>query len=187
MREVVLAEAADADAVVMAAAVADFRPAERSGTKIKKNDSEPAPIGLVRNPDILTELSARRNTAAGSPGLLPVAPLPVAPFPVAQRPGQVIVGFAAETELDLAGIQAKLARKGCDLLVVNRVGNGLAFGTSDNEAVVMGADGSRTEIARGPKEVLADTVWDLVAPRLRSKVALRGSHIGIKCHQPRSG
>jgi phosphopantothenoylcysteine decarboxylase/phosphopantothenate--cysteine ligase len=187
MREVVLAEAADADAVVMAAAVADFRPAERSGRKIKKNGSEPAPIGLVRNPDILTELSARRNAAAVSPGLLPVAPLSVAPLSVAQRPGQVIVGFAAETELDPAGIQAKLARKGCDLLVVNRVGNGLAFGTSDNEAIVVGADGSRTEIARAPKEVLADTVWDLVAPRLRSKVALRGPHIGIKRHQPRSG
>jgi phosphopantothenoylcysteine decarboxylase/phosphopantothenate--cysteine ligase len=170
MREVVLAEAADADAVVMAAAVADFRPAERSGTKIKKNDSEPAPIGLVRNPDILAELSARRNAAAGAPG----APGPPGALPAALGPGQVIVGFAAETELDPAGIQAKLARKGCDLLVVNQVGNGLAFGTSDNAAVVVGADGSQTEIARAPKEVLADTVWDLVAPRLRSQVALRG-------------
>jgi len=60
------------------------------------------------------------------------------------------------------------------VLVVNRVGNGLAFGTSDNEAVVVGADGSQTEIARVPKEVLADTVWDLVASRLRSRVALPG-------------
>ena len=101
---------------------------------------------------------------------------PAAPgaLPAGLGPGQVIVGFAAETEPDLAGSRVKLARKGCDLLVVNRVGNGLAFGTSDNEAVVVGADGSQTEIARVPKEVLADTVWDLVAPRLRSKVALRG-------------
>ena len=166
MRDAMLAEAADADAVVMAAAVADFRPAERSDTKIKKDGSEPAPIGLVPNPDILAELSARRNAAAapGAPGALPAG----------LGPGQVIVGFAAETEPDLAESRAKLARKGCDLLVVNRVGNGLAFGTSDNEAVVVGADGSQTEIARVPKEVLADTVWDLVASRLRSRVALPG-------------
>jgi phosphopantothenoylcysteine decarboxylase/phosphopantothenate--cysteine ligase len=96
----------------------------------------------VRNPDILAELSARRAT------------------------GQVVVGFAAETELDLAESRAKLVRKGCDLLVVNRVGNGLAFGTPDNEAVVLGADGSHTEIGRVAKDVLADQVWDLVLPRL---------------------
>ena len=151
MHEAMLAEAAGADAVVMAAAVADFRPAERRGAKIKKHGSAAAsvasvasiePIELVQNPDILADLSARRP------------------------PGQVVVGFAAETELDLAESQAKLARKGCDLLVVNRVGDGLAFGTPDNEAIVLGADGSHTEIARAPKDVLADRVWDLVAARL---------------------
>ena len=176
MRDAVLAEAADADAVVMAAAVADFRPAERSDSKIKKDGSEPAPIELVPNPDILAELSARRNAAAAAPGVIPGVP----------GPEQVIVGFAAETEPDLAGSRAKLARKGCDLLVVNRVGNGLAFGTSDNEAVVVSADGSQTEIPRVPKDVLADTVWDLVASRLRSKVALRGPSSCITCSQPRS-
>ena len=81
MRDVILAEAADADAVVMAAAVADFRPVTRSGIKIKKDNSEPAPIGLVRNPDILAELSARRH-AAGSSGTLPAAAGP------RQRQGQ---------------------------------------------------------------------------------------------------
>jgi phosphopantothenoylcysteine decarboxylase/phosphopantothenate--cysteine ligase len=136
------AEGGYADAVVMAAAVADFRPAARREAKMKKDGSAPAPIELVQNPDILAELSARRV------------------------PGQVVVGFAAETEPDLAESQAKLARKGCDLLVVNRVGDGLAFGTPDNEAVVLGADGSHTEIARAPKEVLADKVWDLVTDRL---------------------
>ena len=176
MRDVMLAEAADADAVVMAAAVADFRPAVRSAAKIKKDGSEPAPIGLVRNPDILAEMSAQRSTPAGAPGVLPGAP----------RPGRVIVGFAAETEPDLAGSRAKLARKGCDLLVVNRVGNGLAFGTSDNEAVVVDADGSQTEIPRAPKEVLADAVWDLVAPRLRAKVALRRPSSGIERGRKRS-
>jgi phosphopantothenoylcysteine decarboxylase / phosphopantothenate---cysteine ligase len=133
--------------------VADFRPAARSNSKIKKSGAEPEPIHLVQNPDILAELSARRGrqgeTLPGGPG-----------------PGQVIVGFAAETEPNLADSQAKLARKGCDLLVVNRVGNGLAFGTPDNEALVVGTDGTRAEIPRGPKEVLAEVVWDLVTARL---------------------
>jgi phosphopantothenoylcysteine decarboxylase/phosphopantothenate--cysteine ligase len=141
LHEAMLAESASADAVVMAAAVADFRPADRQPAKIKKDGSAPAPIELVQNPDILAELSARRP------------------------PGQLVVGFAAETQLDLAASRAKLARKGCDLLVVNRVGDGLAFGTPDNEAVVLAADGSSTEIKRAPKQELADRVWDLVVAR----------------------
>ncbi|HYY18399.1 MAG TPA: bifunctional phosphopantothenoylcysteine decarboxylase/phosphopantothenate--cysteine ligase CoaBC [Streptosporangiaceae bacterium] len=141
LHEAMLAETAGADAIVMAAAVADFRPAARQEVKIKKDGSAPAPIELVPNPDILAELSARRI------------------------PGQLVVGFAAETQVDLAESRAKLSRKGCDLLVVNRVGGGLAFGTPDNEAVVLGADGSSTEIARAPKEELADRVWDLVVAR----------------------
>jgi phosphopantothenoylcysteine decarboxylase / phosphopantothenate---cysteine ligase len=145
LAEALAAEGGGADAVVMAAAVADFRPATRQEAKIKKDataDDVPAPIELVRNPDILAELSARR------------------------APGQIVVGFAAETELDLDGSRAKLARKGCDLLVVNRVGDGLAFGTPDNEAIVLGADGSQTEITKVAKDVLADQVWDLVRARL---------------------
>ncbi|WP_344441956.1 phosphopantothenoylcysteine decarboxylase, partial [Kitasatospora nipponensis] len=62
--------------------------------------------------------------------------------------------------------RAKLARKGCDLLVVNEVGESRGFGTDTNEAVVLGADGSRTDVPQGPKEDLADTLWDLVAARL---------------------
>src|SRR6266702_581841 len=100
-------------------------------------------LRLVQNPDILHELSSHRAHA-----------------------GQVIVGFAAETGDVLGNGRKKLAAKGCDLLVVNQVGGGLAFGTSDNEAVVLGADGSQTRVPRGPKEVLADVVWDLVASRL---------------------
>jgi phosphopantothenoylcysteine decarboxylase/phosphopantothenate--cysteine ligase len=165
MRDAVLAASGGADAVVMAAAVADFRPAARSDSKIKKSDSEPEPIRLVRNPDILAELSARRGaTGAAAPGESgrPGPGGPAAPGGT----GPVIVGFAAETEPDLAESQAKLARKGCDLLVVNRVGNGLAFGTPDNEALVVGADGTQTKISRGPKGALADTVWDLIVARL---------------------
>ncbi|MGA5353271.1 bifunctional phosphopantothenoylcysteine decarboxylase/phosphopantothenate--cysteine ligase CoaBC [Streptomyces thermodiastaticus] len=144
LREAVLKAAADADAVVMAAAVADFRPAAYATGKIKKKDGQdPEPVVLVRNPDVLAEISADRA-----------------------RPGQVIVGFAAETDDVLANGRAKLARKGCDLLVVNEVGERKTFGAEDTEAVVLAADGTETPVPHGPKEALADTVWDLVAARL---------------------
>ncbi|MGA5819304.1 bifunctional phosphopantothenoylcysteine decarboxylase/phosphopantothenate--cysteine ligase CoaBC [Kitasatospora sp. NPDC094028] len=146
LREAALKAAGDADAVVMAAAVADFRPAEYATGKIKKVEGvEPAPVALVRNPDVLAELSAHRT-----------------------RSGQLVVGFAAETDDVLANGRAKLARKGCDLLVVNEVGNGKAFGQDVNEAVVLGADGSETPVPVGPKEALADVVWDLVVKRLET-------------------
>ncbi|MGW1175976.1 bifunctional phosphopantothenoylcysteine decarboxylase/phosphopantothenate--cysteine ligase CoaBC [Kitasatospora sp. NPDC002543] len=144
LREAALEAVRDADAVVMAAAVADFRPAEYVTGKIKKVEGvEPSPVALVRNPDILAEVSAHRA-----------------------RSGQLVVGFAAETDDVLANGRAKLARKGCDLLVVNEVGDGKAFGTDVNEAVVLGSDGSETAVPVGPKEALADVVWDLVAKRL---------------------
>ncbi|TDC79353.1 bifunctional phosphopantothenoylcysteine decarboxylase/phosphopantothenate--cysteine ligase CoaBC [Streptomyces hainanensis] len=140
LRDAVHKAAAEADAVVMAAAVADFRPASRATQKIKKRDDrEPEPIALVRNPDILAELAADRPA------------------------GQLVVGFAAETEDVLPNGRAKLARKGCDILVVNRVGEGIAFGTEENEAVILEAGGAETEVPHGPKEALADRVWDVVA------------------------
>ncbi|TDC88927.1 bifunctional phosphopantothenoylcysteine decarboxylase/phosphopantothenate--cysteine ligase CoaBC [Actinomadura sp. 7K507] len=142
MRRAVLEAAGTADAVVMAAAVADFRPSGYQGSKIKKTEGgEPEPIRLVKNPDILAELGETRH------------------------PGQVIVGFAAETENVLDNGRAKLARKRSDLLVVNQVGEDLTFGRPDNAAVILGADGSQTEVPRGAKEALAEIVWDLVAAR----------------------
>ncbi|MEV0966483.1 bifunctional phosphopantothenoylcysteine decarboxylase/phosphopantothenate--cysteine ligase CoaBC [Streptomyces sp. NPDC049910] len=144
LREAVLKAAPGADVVVMAAAVADFRPAVYAEGKIKKRDGqEPAPIALVRNPDILAEVSGVRP-----------------------RPGQLVVGFAAETDDVLANGREKLRRKGCDLLVVNEVGEHRTFGSEENEAVVLAADGGETPVPHGPKEGLADTVWDLVAARL---------------------
>jgi phosphopantothenoylcysteine decarboxylase/phosphopantothenate--cysteine ligase len=143
MRAEMLAAAPGADAIVMAAAVADYRPAVRRDDKLKKTGATPEPITLVENPDIVRDLVAARP-----PG------------------GQVIVAFAAETGDVLVNGRDKLARKGCDLLVVNQVGNGLAFGTADNEAVVLGADGSEVALPRGPKEQIADGIWDLVASRL---------------------
>ncbi len=161
MRDAVMAAAAEADAVVMAAAVADYRPEARSTAKIKKDGQPPEPLRLTENPDILAGLAARRaGQAAGHPDGGPAS--------AGSGPRrQILVGFAAETDTSAAAARAKLARKGCDLLVVNPVGNGLGFGTPDNEAVVFGADGTVTRIPRGPKEALADMVWDLVAANLK--------------------
>jgi phosphopantothenoylcysteine decarboxylase/phosphopantothenate--cysteine ligase len=143
LRAAVLEAAADADAVVMAAAVADFRPAVPAQRKIKKTDAEPEPIALTRNPDVLAEISRQRA-----------------------RDGQVVVGFAAETEDALANGRAKLAAKGCDLLVVNEVGERRAFDTPDNAATILDRDGGATEVPLGSKDALAHVVWDLVAARL---------------------
>jgi phosphopantothenoylcysteine decarboxylase/phosphopantothenate--cysteine ligase len=146
MHDAVLAEAVSADAVIMAAAVADYRPAERLATKRKK--TETLTVELVQNPDILRDLVAQR------------------------RPGQVLVGFAAETGDDRADVlthgREKLVRKGCDLLVVNEVGetgHPTGFESSDNAATVLGADGTTTQVPLGSKDALADIVWDLVADR----------------------
>ncbi|MFE2142524.1 bifunctional phosphopantothenoylcysteine decarboxylase/phosphopantothenate--cysteine ligase CoaBC [Streptomyces sp. NPDC059456] len=149
LREAVLEAAADADAVVMAAAVADFRPAEYAGGKIKKKDGqEPAPVALVRNPDVLAEISADRA-----------------------REGQIVVGFAAETDDVLANGRAKLLRKGCDLLVVNEVGESKTFGSEENEAVILASDGAETPVPYGPKEALAEVIWDQVTSRLAPRRA----------------
>lgn len=146
LRESVHKAASDADAVVMAAAVADFRPADTAPHKIKKTDSAPLPIELATNPDVLAELVSAR------------------------RPGQVLVGFAAETGDRSATVlehgRAKLARKRCDVLVVNAVGPGKAFGQPDNAAVILGADGTEREVDFGPKSVLAAAVCDAIATRL---------------------
>jgi phosphopantothenoylcysteine decarboxylase/phosphopantothenate--cysteine ligase len=146
MREAVLTAAPHADVVVMAAAVADFRPASPSPSKIKKAGSDPDPVPLVVNPDILVEL-------------------------VQGRPdGQVVVGFAAETgdsEGDVLTYgRAKLATKGCDLLVVNAVGEGRAFEVEHNAGWLLGDGGVEIELPEGPKTLLASWVWDAVAARL---------------------
>ena len=150
LRDAVLAEGKEADAVVMAAAVADYRPVERLATKRKKTDT--LAVELVQNPDVLAELVGQR------------------------RPGQVLVGFAAETGDDAGSVldhgRAKLARKGCDLLVVNEVGEAghpTGFETDSNAATVLAADGSWYEVPLGSKDALADAVWDLVGARLPAR------------------
>ncbi|MBD8869732.1 bifunctional phosphopantothenoylcysteine decarboxylase/phosphopantothenate--cysteine ligase CoaBC [Nocardioides donggukensis] len=144
LRDAVLAATPSADAVVMAAAPADFRPVSVSTAKIKKADDGTAPaIDLVQNPDVLAEVAADRA-----------------------RPGSVVVGFAAETGDDAGTVlehaRAKLARKGCDLLVVNDVSGGAVFGSPDNEAVILSAEGEPVVVPRGTKAALAHAVWDRV-------------------------
>ncbi|WP_196717569.1 bifunctional phosphopantothenoylcysteine decarboxylase/phosphopantothenate--cysteine ligase CoaBC [Actinomyces trachealis] len=149
-------EGQSADAVVMTAAVADFRPAQASDSKIKKHslgagDGPAAPLRLelVENPDILARLVRE--------------PL---------RPGQVIVGFAAETGDDtgdvLAHGVAKARRKGADLLAVNAVGEYLGFGDVPNAVVVLDREGQEVARARGSKMDVARLLVELIAQRLVS-------------------
>ncbi|MFI6241933.1 bifunctional phosphopantothenoylcysteine decarboxylase/phosphopantothenate--cysteine ligase CoaBC [Micromonospora sp. NPDC050795] len=143
LREATVKAADEADAVVMAAAPADFRPATYATGKIKKSDDGVAPtIELVTNPDIAAELGQRK------------------------RPGQVLVVFAAETGDAEANGRAKLARKRADLIVVNEVGLDLVFGADTNTVTVIGADGSVSRLPEQAKEAVADAVWDLVVARL---------------------
>ncbi len=147
LRDAMHAAAKGADAIVMTAAVADFRPTALAQHKIKKSGStDPPPLPLTQNPDVLVELVAAREQ------------------------GQVIVGFAAETGDESGDAlhhgRAKLARKGCDLLVVNAVGDGAAFEVADNAGWLLGADGSETVLTSGSKALLASRVWDAVAARV---------------------
>ena len=150
LRAATHAAAKDADVVVMAAAVADFRPAAPAESKIKRTDAAPAPVELISNPDVLAELVQAR--AAG------------------RLSAPVIVGFAAETGDRHADVlthgRAKLARKGCDLLVVNAVSEGRAFGRPDNAAVILAATGTEIDIPLGPKTVLSAVLCDAIASLL---------------------
>jgi phosphopantothenoylcysteine decarboxylase / phosphopantothenate---cysteine ligase len=143
LRTAMVEAAANADVVVMAAAVADFRPAARSASKLKKGQADPPPVELVRNPDVLAELSAHRL-----------------------RAGQVVVGFAAETDDVLANGQAKLAAKGCDLMVVNEVGERRVFDAEETSATILSSSGGAVPVPHGSKESLGHLLLDLVRDQL---------------------
>ncbi len=138
------AAAADADVVIMAAAVADYRPETVAGEKIKKErQGDSLTLALVRNPDILVSL-------------------------VESRPaGQLVVGFAAETERDEARLlelgRAKLARKGCDLLVLNRVGWDEGFAVDGNTVTVLDRAGDIVLETSGSKSSVAGRILDLLS------------------------
>jgi phosphopantothenoylcysteine decarboxylase / phosphopantothenate---cysteine ligase len=146
LRKATLDAAEDADVVVMAAAPADFRPAEYVSSKIKKSAAGDAPtLRLVQNPDIAKELGERK------------------------RPGQLLVAFAAETSDAVRSGRGKLKSKKADLIVINEVGVDKVFGQETNAATVIGADGTTTDLPESPKEDVADAVWDLVVARLADR------------------
>lgn len=150
LREATLKQARTSDALIMAAAVADFRPAAVSDTKVKKRDDGEDPvITLVRNPDILRETVEQRQVTA-TPA--------------------VIVGFAAETGDDdgdpLSHGLRKLQRKGCDLLILNTVGRSLVFGQDSTEVTVLDASGAEPQTVSGSKASVAGTVIARVAVAL---------------------
>ncbi|MDO4034898.1 bifunctional phosphopantothenoylcysteine decarboxylase/phosphopantothenate--cysteine ligase CoaBC [Clavibacter michiganensis] len=149
MSDAMASEADDADVVIMAAAVADYRPVAVSAGKIKKEEAGDAlSVELVRNPDILQRLASD------------------AAVPRADGTRRLVVGFAAETEEDPAELlrigRAKLARKGCDLLVLNRVGWAEGFATEGNTITVLGRSGDTLAEASGSKEQVAHRILDVV-------------------------
>jgi phosphopantothenoylcysteine decarboxylase/phosphopantothenate--cysteine ligase len=144
LRAATLDAASGADVVVMAAAVADYRPESVAEAKIKKEQQgDELTLRLVRNPDILAELSAEAVD------------------------GRTVIGFAAETEPDEDALlelgRAKVARKGCDYLVVNRVGWNEGFATEGNAVVIVSRAGDIVTRAGGTKREVADAILDLLA------------------------
>jgi phosphopantothenoylcysteine decarboxylase/phosphopantothenate--cysteine ligase len=143
LESVTKAAAADADVIIMAAAVADYRPESVAESKIKKeSQGDRLTLELVRNPDILRELSESR------------------------RPGQVIIGFAAETENDRERLvetgRAKIIRKGADLLVLNTVGWTEGFAAETNSIIVVNGAGDIVSEATGSKSSVAARILDLL-------------------------
>lgn len=136
-----------ADVLVMAAAVADFRPAQVSAAKIKKGPAGPPAIELLRNDDVLAG-TVRARAHGDLPNM------------------RAIVGFAAETG-DANGdvlfhARAKLRSKGCDLLVVNAVGDGKAFEVDNNDGWLLASDGTESALEHGSKTLMASRIVDSI-------------------------
>jgi phosphopantothenoylcysteine decarboxylase/phosphopantothenate--cysteine ligase len=143
LAEAVRLASASADVVIMAAAVADYRPESVADSKIKKEtQGDTLTLTLVKNPDILSDVSASK------------------------RDDQIVVGFAAETETDpdrlLEIARAKIARKGCDYLVVNSVGWTTGFATDGNTVTILSSAGDIVGEASGTKSSVADRILDVI-------------------------
>jgi phosphopantothenoylcysteine decarboxylase/phosphopantothenate--cysteine ligase len=136
MARAVAAHVGPATIVAMAAAVADYRPAKVSPTKVKKTDG-PATIEMVRTADILRSLGQAKGD-------------------------RMLVGFAAETDHVLEHARKKLREKNLDLIVANDVSGGAGFGGETNAAVLIDRDGGEVEVPTRSKRALADAVWDRV-------------------------
>ncbi|KAB1646408.1 MULTISPECIES: bifunctional phosphopantothenoylcysteine decarboxylase/phosphopantothenate--cysteine ligase CoaBC [unclassified Pseudoclavibacter] len=143
MRQAIESLADEADCIIMAAAIADYRPADPASAKLKKaQEGSELNLRLIANPDILSEISHRSGRS------------------------NLIVGFAAETAsgerlLELG--RAKIERKGCDLLVVNEVGEGKTFGFDDTDVTILDAKGQIVAEVNGPKREVAEVLMNQVA------------------------
>ncbi|MFT4295727.1 MAG: bifunctional phosphopantothenoylcysteine decarboxylase/phosphopantothenate--cysteine ligase CoaBC [Micropruina sp.] len=147
LAEAMTRAAADSDVLIMAAAPADFTPASPSAAKLKKEGDAGLTVSFTQTVDVLASLVRQR------------------------RPGQVIVGFAAETAGSASELlelgRAKLARKGCDLLVLNDVSGGAVFGAADNTVTIIDGDGVVDAVA-ADKNLVAHRILDAVATKRRS-------------------
>ncbi|WP_456432875.1 bifunctional phosphopantothenoylcysteine decarboxylase/phosphopantothenate--cysteine ligase CoaBC [Thermosulfuriphilus sp.] len=134
----ILSRAPEADIIIMAAAVADYRPQNPSSSKIKKGPSQ-LEISLVKTPDILAELGRKK------------------------RENQIVIGFAAETENLIENARQKLVAKGADFMILNQVGRpDTGFEADTNQVVILGPDPHPHEIPLGPKEEIADKIYDFL-------------------------
>ncbi len=151
MRDAAISHFADADAAILCAAVADYRPAEVADKKIKRKDGEEMIIRLVPNPDIAAELGR------------------------AKRDGQILVGFALETNDEQLNAEKKLAKKNLDFIVLNSLRNeGTCFRSDENQisilsrANVAGSDVLRTDYPKKAKSAVASDIIDELTSRLLS-------------------
>jgi len=139
MQEVVESEFDGCDALVMTAAVADFRALRVANHKIKKGESDDLVLEFTKNPDIIDLLGR------------------------VKRPDQVIIGFAAESEELLSNANKKLKRKNLDMIVANDITvPDIGFGSDDNAVIILGSDGSRENLPRMPKRAIAEHLCDLL-------------------------
>ena len=142
MAEAVFSRAAEQDMIVMAAAVADYRPAQVEDQKIKKKDGEFL-LRLERTTDILAGLGKMK------------------------QPGQLLVGFAAESENLLDNAQGKLERKNLDWIAANSVADG--FGTDTDTVILLGKNGEKIQIGPASKQVVAEKLIEITTQNKESK------------------
>ena len=136
MQNAVDAEFADANIVIMAAAVADYRVKKCSEQKIKKGEQESMTLELVKNPDILKGLSEKKTT-------------------------QIVVGFCAESENLLLNAQEKIVKKGCDYLVANDISRSdIGFGAGQNEVTILDKNGGITQLEKASKSIIARRILE---------------------------
>ena len=145
MQEAVESEFDSCDALIMTAAVADFRPMAVANHKIKKTDSDDLVLELTKNPDIIDLLGR------------------------VKRKDQVIIGFAAESEALLSNATQKLKRKNLDVIVGNDISvPEIGFGSDDNAVIILSAEGTRENLPRMPKRAIAEHLCDVLAERFQA-------------------